>query len=485
MDSVKLLDAVTRLDERDLGVDSLTILRNGHLVLDAAWFPYTTDIPHQLYSGTKSVTSILTGIAMDQGFIEGLDQPIVDLFPGYLIENLDENKQAITVSNLLTMSSGLRCIDGGTRVFEAMHNAENTIQPILDQPATVPGIGFVYCNLNSHLLMGAVQEATGRPALDYANEMLLGPLGITDYRWQTDTSGVPLGHAGLYLTPHDAARIGYLFLQNGEWNGQRIISPEWVATTTCADPALCPFFSSPGYGFHWWMLGEGGYAALGMAGQFIAVFPEQELVAVALTNGRTGDAAIEQLWNWLTTDLLDAVVTTEPMAANSEAVAALDAKIWALANPAPQSGPVVPEGVMTLNGVEYAFEEPFSLWPESAVLTEERFGYPMDVDNFTLTFTAPDHATLDFSFTDGYTVSLEIGLDTVPRINDTRFGPVAARASMLPNNHVGIATELDYIGQAGDLALILRPTEDGVRVTLADVTMGSTEVQLAQPAHAS
>ncbi|MBL8147975.1 MAG: serine hydrolase [Anaerolineae bacterium] len=482
MDSARLLEFLSRVEERNLGLDNLTVIRNGHVVLDANWYPYTPDTPHQLYSATKSVVSLLAGIALDQGIIESLDQPILDFFPGRTIANLNDEKLAATVGDVLTMNYWLACLNNGEATYEAMHNAPDTIQPILDVPVGVPGMGINYCDLTPHLMLGALQESLGRPVLEYAHENLLQPMGITDYIWRADSAGVPFGGYDLYLTPHDAARIGYLALRNGDWNGQQIVSPEWIETSTCADPAQCPFYDSQGYGYYWWMLPPDFYSAIGLAGQYIAVSPDHGLVVIALTNGREGTKPYSWIPYLLNQDLVGTVVSDEPLPANPEVVAELDARLESIANPpAPQTAAPIPEAVMALSGVTYGFEEPLQLWPEPAFMAEERFGFPMGAERFTLTFDAEEEATLDLAFSDGYTASLTIGLDGVPRLNDTRFGPLAASGSWLPGAQVGLTMDLDFIGQGDTQTLTFRMSNGRMRVIWHDGALGVGESTYAQP----
>ena len=483
MDSAQLLELLSEVDERNLSLDSLVVIRNGHLVLDANWYPYTADTLHELYSATKSVVSTLAGIAMDQGYIEGLDQPILELFPGRVVANLDENKQAITVGDVLSMGSGLRCLNVGLNVMDAMHNVEDTMQPILDLSAQPPGVAFDYCELSAHLMIGAVQEAIGRPVREYADDVLFEPLGITDYAWNTDTSGIPWGGTHLHLTPYDAARIGYLFLRDGEWDGQQIVSPEWVATATCTEPVQCPFFEQ-GYGYYWWV-SPSSYTAAGSAGQIIVVSPERDLVVVMLASGRAAGEPLTQARALLDAHLMPAVLSDEPLPANPEAIAALNARIAAIANLSPQPITPLPDAVLNLGNVVHEIEVPIQLWPDSAVMTEERFGHSMMLEHFTLHFTGEDEATLDLGFADDSSATLVLGLDGVPRINDTLNGRIAGSGWALPSTQEGFVAELNYIGESAVQMLTFRLRDNGLAVIWTDAVSGTTRTALAQPAPGS
>ncbi|MBN1967202.1 MAG: serine hydrolase, partial [Anaerolineae bacterium] len=322
MDSAQLLAALDY--GQQYAIDSITVIRHGYVVLDAAFYPYTRDMKHQIWSATKSFTATLVGIAMDQGLIAGLDQPVLELFPDRTVANVDAHKQAMTVRNLLTMSSGIDCTPNiSIEAYDDMLQAPDAVQYILDLRAVFPpGLRFDYCDLNSHVLTGAVTAAAGMPLLDYADRYLFGPLGITDYVWQTDQNGVPFGYDSLYLTPHDMARLGYLYLHGGEWAGEPIVSSAWVDTVTCADPSQCPFYEldgNLGYGYHWWLWPH-VFSAHGLAGQYIAVAPEYDMVVVITSSGNK----LDQIFGSIPLVLINgqfigAARSEEPLPANPEA----------------------------------------------------------------------------------------------------------------------------------------------------------------------
>ncbi len=173
-----------------------------------------------------------------------------------------------------------------------MHDAEDAAQYVLDLPmAFEPGSRFEYTNGVSHLLSCLITEKTGMSAAEYADEHLFGPLGITDYEWRTDDAGRNWGYSSLYMRPRDMAKIGYLFLNEGTWDGEQLVPESWVreATRHRIDANL-----RDGYGYQWWVDDDGYYLALGYMGQFIFVMPEHGIVAV-FTGGtpETFDYTIE------------------------------------------------------------------------------------------------------------------------------------------------------------------------------------------------
>jgi CubicO group peptidase (beta-lactamase class C family) len=163
-----------------------------------------------------------------------------------------------------------------------MWNKEDWVAYVLDLPMIAePGTVFEYCNSASFLLSAIIQETSGTDTLAYAQVNLFSPLGITEVEWQTNPQGIYTGWGGMRLEPRDMAKIGYLYLQNGVWEGEQIVHAAWVAASTAKyiDATL-----QDGYGYQWWLTDEGLYMALGYAGQFIFVVPELDLVAVFVSD---------------------------------------------------------------------------------------------------------------------------------------------------------------------------------------------------------
>jgi len=144
--------------------------------------------------------------------------------------------------------------------------------------AEPPGSRFEYCNGNSFLLSAIIQETTGLSALEFAQESLFEPLGITDVHWSTGPDGITIGWGDIHMRPQDMAKIGVLYLNGGEWESERIVSSDWISTSTRQHIEAGTL--SDGYGYHWWVSDQGYYMALGYQGQFIFVVPEMDLVAV-------------------------------------------------------------------------------------------------------------------------------------------------------------------------------------------------------------
>ena len=283
MDGGKLQEMLDSVAAQNLGLHSLLVIRYGKLVSETYFSGYSTGMTHELYSVTKSFTGTLVGIALEQGLISGLDARVLDFYPGSIFDNPDARKDTMTVQDLLTMRSGLDWVEGDA-AYMAMYNSLSWIKYVLDRPmATDPGTEFVYCSGCSHVLSGLVYQAAGHDVCKFADENLLGPLGITDYTWNVDSQGIHLGGWGMQLKPWDMAKLGYLYLHGGLWDGKLIVSKDWIDQAVMAHVGV---EDGGPFGYQWWIYpgfggtAQGGYAALGRFGQTILVVPDLDLVVV-------------------------------------------------------------------------------------------------------------------------------------------------------------------------------------------------------------
>lgn len=278
MDTERLAQMNEAIREKHLMLYSLLIIRNGYLVSETYYNSYQPEMFKDIYSCTKSVMSTLVGIAMDQGSIDSLDRRVVDFFPQGSIENLDARKEEMTLEDLLTMSAGLDWEDEDP-TFAAMGRSPDWVRFVLDKPMVeAPGSRFNYCTGCSHVLSAIVQQATGMGTREFAEANLFGPLGITVDAWPTDSRGIPMGGGGLMITPREMAKLGYLYLRGGEWDGKQIVSKEWVESATRKQIDVD---EKMGYGYQWWTVPSlDAYAALGRFGQTIVVVPADDLVIV-------------------------------------------------------------------------------------------------------------------------------------------------------------------------------------------------------------
>jgi len=396
-DSVKLAEGLQDIQARQIDIDSLLIIRNGYVVLDAHFDPYDGTFPHDLASVTKSVMTTLIGIAADQGKLD-LDAPVVSFFPDRTIANLDERKARMTVRHLARMVNGMEsgCLEGDEPTIDAMRANPDYVQAALDRPMVAePGKEFCYDSPGMHLLSAILQEATGMTALDFARQNLCAPLGIHEAVWETDPQGTNRGWGDLHLLPEDAAKIGYLWLHRGNWDGQQIVSEDWMLDSV--KPHSLFVGDDIAYGNGWW-ISLGNYYASGRGGQKIYVTPIRNTVVVTTGAGFEYDDINE----WLMPLLLRA---NKPLPANPEGAAAL-AKALSTAEQAPVAWTAnhTPETAAQISGNTYVCES-----------------NPAGIETMRMEFDGTEQGTL-FLKMGGTDMILPIGLDGSYRLSPEGSG---------------------------------------------------------------
>lgn len=333
MDSTRLAAMLDVIKERDYDIDSVSIVRHGYMVLDATVYPFQPDTKHIIHSCTKSIVSALVGIAIGEGVIQGVDQPVLDIFSERVVANVDANKEAMTLEHVLMMANGLECRDSYLyrwRGLNQMRASGDWVQFVLDLPMSeAPGTRFEYCNGGSFLLSAIVQETTGQSAQAFAQEHLFGPLGIADVDWPANPRGISIGWGELRMRPHDMAKFGYLYLNRGQWEGRQVVPAAWAEASTRRHIAAGTL--SDGYGYQWWVDDAGYTMALGYAGQYIVVVPDQDLVVVFASHLADQDFFVPE--TLLKVYILPAAESATSLPANPEGVALLEASTKTLATP--------------------------------------------------------------------------------------------------------------------------------------------------------
>ncbi|MFX1575538.1 MAG: serine hydrolase domain-containing protein [Promethearchaeota archaeon] len=265
---------------------SILIIRHGYLVYENYMgTPERIDQPSNIYSCTKSVSSALIGIAIDQGYLD-LDDRLVDIFSHLTIQNLDSRKEAITVEHLLTMTSGLPWDEwtypygNPNNDWDRMTTSPNWVEFVINRPMdSSPGSRWVYNTGGSHLLSAIVHETTNMSTLEFAETNLFTPLGITDYYWSDDPQGNVNGGSALQLRPRDMAKFGFLYLHNGTWDGTELLPASWIAASSSSHATVDSYTE---YGYQWWIHPHiNAFAAHGYLNQHIFVIPNQDMVVVA------------------------------------------------------------------------------------------------------------------------------------------------------------------------------------------------------------
>jgi CubicO group peptidase (beta-lactamase class C family) len=283
LDSGLILAMLDNIQRENLAIHSVLIVRHGYLVTEVYFPPYQQDTRHPAYSMTKSVTSAMVGKALQEGYIQNIQQKVLEFFPDIAQDTTDPRRKEITIEHLLTMTAGYN-----TNTMPDLYGKDanfDTIRHILTYNSVLvpPGTSFYYDSGLPHLLSAVVQRNTGMTLQGYAEQKLFQPLGIKDYTWDSDPNGVTNGATGLTLRPRDMAKFGYLFLHHGEWNGTQLVPAEWVETSTSKHietKGLMNAAEDDGYGYLWWIDSFGGYSAHGFGGQYIFVLPQLDMVVV-------------------------------------------------------------------------------------------------------------------------------------------------------------------------------------------------------------
>jgi CubicO group peptidase (beta-lactamase class C family) len=304
------------------GIDSLLIVRNGYVVKEEYFHGWGPDDLHTLQSDSKSVTSLLLGIALGQGKLSSIDEPVLGFFPEYRkIGNVEERKSAMTLRDLLTMRTGLDWSEDpyeGSPLFQLNNCQCDWLKFTLDWPMReTPGTRFEYNSGGVILLAGVIRNASGINTDTFAQRYLFDPLGITQVRWYYgQPDNLPHTGGGLNLRPLDMAKIGYLMLRGGRWENQQVVPVDWVSESTShAVSSPRTFAGYPvDYGYLWWLLSLSGkagphqqdddiYTASGAQGQWIFVIPKYDMVVVSTGNTPNFDQAVGFLYS----DILPAV----------------------------------------------------------------------------------------------------------------------------------------------------------------------------------
>jgi len=289
VDATRVHTLLEQLHGSQHKIHSVLLVRNGQLIVEEYFNKHSANQPHDLRSTTKSIRSISMGIAIDQGFIASVDAPISKYLKNPVpTKNLDERKQDITIRHLLTMSSGLDCNDWDKksrgqedRVYKKKDWLQYTLNlPMVNDPGTVVS----YCSIGVILAAEIISQASGMTINKFAEKYLFKPLGIHHLQWEhTSNKEVIQSVKRLYLTPRDMAKIGQLILNQGKWNGEQVVSAQWVEESTTPKTKI----TGIDYGYLWWNLpfnvGDDiivAKTATGNGGQYIIVIPEMDMVAV-------------------------------------------------------------------------------------------------------------------------------------------------------------------------------------------------------------
>ncbi|TXK84515.1 serine hydrolase [Paenibacillus sp. N3.4] len=331
MHSVILAEMLGAFQERN--VHSVAIVRNGYLVAEAYNQQTQFDIPQDVKSVTKSITSALTGIALSERKLKSIEQRVAEFFP---VWSEDPVRSKIMIKHLLYMVSGLDWNNVNEQASTDMMYSADWIQSVLEHPSRAhPGTIFNYSNGDAHLLSAILHKATGESMFDYAKTHLFRPLGISNVNWNEDPQGHTIGAWAMALTLRDMAKLGYLYMKEGQWDGETIIPKPWIKETLIQRVTQnYANGTQGGYGYYWWLksLAPGivrnskkpieTFYASGAGGQRIFVIPSLQLV-VALTSNSMDVDMPEQLLH----HVAKAIRSDKVLSDNAEATSKLNQAI--------------------------------------------------------------------------------------------------------------------------------------------------------------
>jgi CubicO group peptidase (beta-lactamase class C family) len=397
-----LVDMLKEIQDKELKIRSVIIIKNGHLVLESYIHPYDNNILYDVKSVSKSVISALMGIALRENIINSLDQNVYDFFPEYSTIP----KKEIRLRHLLMMASGLELDENGPIMGQIM-SQNNLIKATLSQPIIEnAGERFNYCTLNTHVISGVFTKASGIGLLELGNQYLFEPLGINNVYWQKDEQSYYFGGDKLWLTPRDMAKFGYLFLNRGKWEDKQIIPEEWVLEST--ENKFTNFTDSgySGYGYCWWLNENESYRARGFGGQIISVYPQWNMVVVF-----TG--ADNYQWQTLLDKYIISSISDEyPLLPNVTTQNLMKKLIRDLKKPEPQLPRPLPEIVNKISGKKYILKK-----------------NDLNFTNITLSFENDIDCRLLINY-DQNDLDMEVGLDNIYRISK------GLKWGMKPDNNI-------------------------------------------------
>ncbi|MCK8666651.1 beta-lactamase family protein [Pseudomonas azerbaijanoccidens] len=315
VDPQGIVDFLSAVDSAGLELHSFMLYRQGAVVAEAFWRPYSARRRHVQHSATKSWTATAVGLLVDDGRLN-LDDKVVSFFPELCPVEISENLAAMTVEDLLTMRTGHpRGISGG----DWRNLKTSWVEAFLHEPVTVPpGKDFIYSSASSFMLSAIVTRVSGQTLHALLQERVLDYLGMDGLEWDLAPGGFNSGGNGLSCTTEDSLKFGVLHLNRGQWQGRQLLSPQWIADATRnqVDDVWMGEFDGKqylprskdshtesrqeGYGYQWWMTEHGGYYASGVFGQYCMVLPDQDTV-IAFTCGlRLGEKRLKAaIWEHL------------------------------------------------------------------------------------------------------------------------------------------------------------------------------------------
>lgn len=259
----------------DLYLQDVLVLRHGKMLCAAAYGAQTLDVPKYTFSACKSVVSLAVGLLMDDGLLRAEDT-VVSLFSEEMSPAAQRRLKSLTVEHLLTMRSGIAFSELQTQT------EDDWLRAIFSEPLSFePGTQFHYNSLNTYLLSAIVLRVSGKPLHEFLQERLFAPMGITDTLWECCPMGIEKGGWGLYIRAEDLAKLGQLLLQDGVWNGERLLSRAYIAAATGAHATPPAGIGTFDYGYQIWVgRQENTFLFNGMLGQNVLGYRDSGILVV-------------------------------------------------------------------------------------------------------------------------------------------------------------------------------------------------------------
>ena len=290
---LQFLQAVDKINT----LHSFMLVRHGYVIADAWWKPEAPNKPHVLWSLSKSFNSTAVGLAIAEGKLS-LNDHVLKFFPADAPADPSDNLKALTVRDLLTMTSG-------QATEPKVGTNAPTVKLFLAHPFVYkPGTHFLYNTAGAYTLSAIVTKVTGQTTLDFLKPRLFEPLGINNPQWDASSEGYSLGGYGLYLCTEDVAKFGQLYLQKGKWNGRQLIPKEWVEEATSKQVrndgeghSKIGIDWRQGYGFQFWRCTHNAFRGDGAHGQLCVVIPDKDAVIVITASTDKFQDEMNAIWN--------------------------------------------------------------------------------------------------------------------------------------------------------------------------------------------
>lgn len=297
--SSAIVDFLDAIKTQNLELHSFMLLRNSFVIAEGWWNPYAAELPHSLFSLSKSFTSTAIGLAVSEDILS-LDDQVISFFPEETPAEVSPHLSAMQIRHLLMMGTGH---SQDTSDAQRKQENGNWVEAFLKQPVDhEPGSHFVYNNGATYMLSAILNKITGQSLLDFLQPRLLGPLGIFEATWDACPRGIQFGGWGLSLTTESIAKFGQLYLQKGLWNGERILAEAWVVEATSKQIANGDGRENDwaqGYGYQFWCCRHDAFRGDGAFGQYCLVMPQQNSV-LAITAGLSNlQAVLDTVWKHL------------------------------------------------------------------------------------------------------------------------------------------------------------------------------------------